>query len=138
MPSASTPPEATATRTQVGNVQEPWGGPNPGDFDCYKRAENIPAEPNCPLSARVTFIADVASPHADGAGEASSALAAAAALLQGDYPMFADFALRSAKALFDFASRCAPFALASACAFKCVRFGLCTARRQGALGLCLP
>jgi Glycosyl hydrolase family 9 len=22
----------------LGTVQVPWGGPNPGDFDCYKRA----------------------------------------------------------------------------------------------------
>jgi hypothetical protein len=90
---------------QVGTLQEDWGGPDPGDFDCYKRAENIPAQPNCPLSARKTLLANADSPAADAAAETAAALAAAAALLQLDYPLFADYAIGTSHALLDFATQ---------------------------------
>ena len=68
-------------RLQVGAVQEEWGGGTPGDFDCFKRAENIPALPNCPLSARATLLADSDKPAADAAAETAAALAATSAVL---------------------------------------------------------
>jgi hypothetical protein len=90
---------------QVGTVQEPWGGPNPGDFDCYKRAENMPAAPNCPQSARTTLLADAQKPASEFASETAAGLAAAAALLQIDHPTFAKLAITSARAAMDFATQ---------------------------------
>jgi hypothetical protein len=90
---------------QVGTVQEEWGGPKPGDFDCYKRAENMPAAPNCPLSARATLVADASKPASEIASNVAAGLSAAAALLQLDHPTFAKMAITTAHAAMDFANR---------------------------------
>jgi Glycosyl hydrolase family 9 len=90
-------------RVQVGTVQEKWGGPHPGDFDCYRRAENIPSAPNCPITTRTTTIAKSGLGASDAAAEAAAALAVAAALFAGDTPVKASYYMTSAKALFNFA-----------------------------------
>jgi hypothetical protein len=65
-------------------------GKFPEDFDCYRRAENIPdGTEECPESARATLLANVSYPASDAASYASAGLSAAAALLQDDDPAFA-------------------------------------------------
>jgi Glycosyl hydrolase family 9 len=90
---------------QVGTVQQDWGGPDPGDFDCFIRAEHMPKEPNCPKRQRVTLLADSQEPASDAAAETAAALIASAALLVQEYPLFADFAVKTSHALYDFSTR---------------------------------
>ena len=83
---------------QVGDVQKKWGGPNPGDFDCYRRAESIPGNKhpeqppaqdhgNCPMTTRNTTIATSSEPASDQAADAAAGLAMAACLLAEDKPV---------------------------------------------------
>ena len=94
---------------QVGWLQNPWGGPYPGDFDCYRRAENIPGEDhppdagNCKKPTRRSILADSQHPASDSAAEASAGLAMSAALLAADKPQRAKKYWRTALALYDFA-----------------------------------
>ena len=57
----------------------------PDDFNCYKRAENMPdAAQTCPLSARATLLGNVTYPAGEAAAQGAAGMAAAAALLQAD------------------------------------------------------
>jgi hypothetical protein len=87
---------------QVGAISVPGVTNFPGDFGCYRRAERMPAAPNCVPSGRATLLADSSTGASDAAAEAASALAAAAALLQATDAPFASDALKSARALYDF------------------------------------
>ena len=90
-------------------MQKNWGGPYPGDFDCYRRSENIPGNKNppdngnCNRGTRKTTLADSRRPASDAAAEASAALALSAALLAGDKPFKAKKYMRSSRALYTFA-----------------------------------
>lgn len=90
---------------QVGRIQEEWGGDNPGDFDCYRRAENIPSKPNCGKKTRKTLLGSLDRPAADAAAEASAALATAAALLYSGDSEFATKCIKASHALYDFAEK---------------------------------
>ena len=74
-------------------MQETWGGPEPGDFDCYRRAENIPGNEhppdygNCPITTRNTSLATSSEPASDQAADAAAGLAMAAVLLAQDTPV---------------------------------------------------
>ena len=60
-------------------------GRYPEDFDCYRRAENMPdPTEQCPISARRTLQADIENPAAEAAASASAGMAAIAALLQDE------------------------------------------------------
>jgi hypothetical protein len=81
-------------------------GKYPDDFDCYRRAENMPDEDEkCPLSARRTLFSNASYPAADAASYGSAGLAAAAALLQGEDPALAKEMIVEAEAMYDFALR---------------------------------
>ena len=93
----------------MGRVQEDWGGDEPGDFDCFRRAENIKGSKkgnsNCPQSTRKTYTADASYPAADHAAEGAAALALTAALFRQTNIEYAKQCMGTATAMYDFARK---------------------------------